>query len=916
MNASRLSAGGRIDRNRPVTFTFDDVLLSGFQGDTLASALLANGLDVVTRGIYSGRPRGIMTAGSDEPNARVQVRWTSGVSESTLRATEIELVEGLEARSLHGKGRLEVESARARFDKTYAHCDVLIVGGGPAGMAAALAAGSTGARVILVDADIELGGALLGTRRHLDGQPASDWIALATATLEASPGVRILLRATAIAYHDHQYVLVAQRGPAAGTEGRLWHVRAGHVVLATGAHERPIVFPDNDRPGIMLAASARAYVCRYGVRPGQRAVVFTTNDSGLTAARDLAAAGVTIAEVVDARENRMVTGTAGSDRVEGVFVDGRLIDCDLVAVSGGWNPIVHLFSQSRGTLRFDDRIVAYVPDRPFQGTRVAGAAGGRFALADCLRDGAAAGAGAAADAGFGAGQAPGMPIADGEDSVQGPIRALWMVPSSADSWATCFVDLERDATVAEVHAAVDAGMRSIEHIKRFTTIGTGSDQGKASWVNASAIAATLLGAADGSTGMPTFRPPYAPVSFALLAGRDRGDLHDPIRTTSIHSWHAAHRAVFEDVGQWQRPRYFPRGSESMTDAVGRECLAARTGVAIMDASTLGKIDLQGPDTGEFLNRVYTNALATLPVGSCRYGVMCSVDGMIFDDGVTSRLGENHFLMTTTTGNAAAVLEWLEEWLQTEWTDLRVRATSVTEQWATVAVVGPNSRAVLRALAPSVAFDATAFPFMTWRTAKIANVPARIFRISFSGELTYEINVPSWYGPAVWEAVMAAGASFGITPYGTEAMHVLRAEKGYPIIGQETDGTVTPQDLGMGWIVSKTKWFIGSRSHRRSDPTRPDRKQLVALLPEDPEDLLPEGAQLVVDPDAPVPMPMVGHVTSSYRSVALGRSFALALVRAGRERIGATVYAPLGDRTIAATIARPVLYDPENLRRDG
>lgn len=916
MKASRLPAGGRIDRNRPVTFTFDNVLLSGFQGDTLASALLANGIDVLTRGIYTGRPRGIMTAGLDEPNARVRVRWTSGVSESTLRATEVELVEGIEAQSLQGKGRLEIEPARARFDKTYSHCDVLIVGGGPAGIAAALAAGSTGARVILVDEAVELGGALLGTRNHLDGQPASEWIASATATLVASPEVRILIRATAIAYHDHQYVLVGQRCPAAGTEGRLWHIRARQVVLATGAHERPIVFPNNDRPGIMLAASARTYVNRYGVRPGQRAVVFTTNDSGLTAARDLAAAGVTIADIVDARENRMVTGTSGSHRVAGVLVDGRLIDCDLLAVSGGWNPLVHLFSQSRGTLRFDERIAAYVPDQSFQRTRVAGAARGLFALADCLRDGAAAGASAAADAGFGNGNAPGMPIADGEDSVQGPIRPLWMVPSSADCWDTCFVDLERDATVADLQAAVGAGMRSIEHIKRFTTIGTGSDQGKASWVNASAIAATLLGAADGSAGLPTFRPPYAPVSFALLAGRDRGALHDPIRTTSIHSWHAANGAVFEDVGQWKRPRYFPRGTESMADAVLRECLAARTGVAIMDASTLGKIDLQGPDTGEFLNRIYTNAFAKLPIGSCRYGVMCRVDGMMFDDGVTSRLEEDRFLMTTTTGNAAAVLEWLEEWLQTEWTDLRVRATSVTEQWTTVAVVGPNSRAVLRALAPSVAFDRDAFPFMTWRTAKIADVPARIFRISFSGELAYEINVPSWYGLAVWKAVMAAGASFGITPYGTEAMHVLRAEKGYPIIGQETDGTVTPQDLGMEWVVSKTKPFIGSRSHRRSDPTRPDRKQLVALLPKDPEDQLPEGAQLVVDPDAPVPMPMVGHVTSSYRSAALGRSFALALVRAGRERIGATLYAPLGDRTIAATIARPVLYDPENLRRDG
>jgi len=419
--------------------------------------------------------------------------------------------------------------------------------------------------------------------------------------------------------------------------------------------------------------------------------------------------------------------------------------------------------------------------------------------------------------------------------------------------------------------------------------------------------------------MPTFRPPYTPVSFALLAGRDRGDLHDPIRTTSIQSWHVANEAVFEDVGQWKRPRYFPRDGETMDDAVLRECAAARTSVAVMDASTLGKIDIQGPDAGEFLNRVYTNAFAKLPVGSCRYGLMCRVDGMVFDDGVTSRLSDDRFLMTTTTGNAAPVLDHLEEWLQTEWPDLRVRATSVTEQWSTVAVIGPRSRDVVRALAPDLALDAADFPFMTWRDAIVAGTPARVFRISFSGELAYEINVPTWHGLAMWEAVMAAGTPFGITPYGTETMHVLRAEKGYPIVGQETDGTVTPQDLGMDWIVSKTKPFIGSRSHRRAENLRTDRKQLVALLPVDPAALLPEGSQLVdegADLDRP-PIPMIGHVTSSYRSVALGRTFALALVRAGRERLGETVLAPLADgRTIPATIADSVVFDPENLRRDG
>ena len=916
MSGTRLPTGGRIDRTRALPFTFDGVPCSGFEGDTLASALLANGIAVVARGIATGRPRGIMSAGVDEPNALVEVEWPTGARAPMVRATEVELAAGLSARGLAGRGRLDAGETPGRFDKSYAHCDVLVVGGGPAGLAAALSAGRAGARVILADEQWELGGTLLGTRDVIDGVPGVDWVRRAASELAAIDEVRLLLRATAVAYHDHQYVLVAQRRPLAGTEGRLWHVRAREVVLATGAHERPIVFAGNDRPGIMLASAARTYVNRYAVRPGTRAVVFTTNDSGLAVGRDLARAGVEIAAVVDARKGETVVGTAGGDVLEGVSAGGQTYACDLLAVSGGWNPVVHLFSQSQGTLRYDARLAAYLPDRPFKATRVAGAVAGSLALADCLREGFAAGACAAAATGFGDGVSPETPEVAGDEGAGGPLRPLWVVPSHPESWNTHFVDLERDVTVADLQRAFAAGMRSIEHIKRFTSVGTASDQGKTSSVNASAIAGALMGAPEGSTGMPTFRPPYTPVPFELLAGRDRGELHDPIRTTSIHPWHVAHGAEFEDVGQWKRPRCYRRPGESMDDAVLRECATARTAVGMMDASTLGKIDLQGPDVGEFLNRVYTNAFAKLPVGSCRYGVMCKVDGMVFDDGVTSRLSQDRFLMTTTTGNAAAVLDWLEEWLQTEWPELRVRATSVTEQWTTVAVVGPRSRDVVRGLAPGLALEPEAFPFMTWREAEVAGVAARVFRISFSGELAYEINVPSWYGLAMWEAVRAEGERFGITPYGTEAMHVLRAEKAYPIMGQETDGTVMPQDLGLGWAISTKKSFIGSRSHRRADALRADRKQLVALLPVNPADLLPEGAALVDDPGQTIPMRMVGHVTASYRSAALGRTFALALLKGGRGRFGETVHAPLVDRTISARIAGPVLYDPENLRRDG
>ena len=850
----RLAAGGtRIDRNRPVRFTFDGTEYEGFAGDTIASALLANDVAVVGRGIYTGRPRGIFTAGPEEPNALVQVDWPNGASEPMLRATVVEIVDGLVAHALAGRGRLVEGTDNGRFDKRYRHVEVLVVGGGEAGRRAATEAAvlGSGDRVLLVD----------------EG-PTVDPIA----------GVEVMTRSTAVGIYDHGYVVIAERRPGQQTEGRLHHARAGRIVLATGAIERPIVFPDNDRPGIMLAGSAAAYVERYGVLPGRRIVVVTTNVWGVEAARVLEAAGAEIAEIADPRTRVRVTGTEGdtTGRLAAVLLDDRRLEVDLLLVSGGWNPNVALWSQGRGSLRYDETLQAWRPDRRPRNVEIVGLAAG--------------------------------------DGLPGS-AATWLVEPDGDG-STHFVDLERDATVADVRRAVGAGLTSIEHIKRYTTVGTASDQGKTLGAVSAAIAAALMGQEPGAVGMPTFRPPYTPVSFGQLAGRDRGQLADPVRTTPIHSWHVANRAVFEDVGQWKRPRYFPRDSESMDEAVLRECAAARETVAVMDATTLGKIDLQGPDAGIFLDRIYTNAFSTLAVGSCRYGLMCKPDGMVFDDGVTSRLSDGHFHMTTTTGNAAAVLDHLEEWLQTEWPELRVRCTSVTEGWAVAAVVGPRSRDVLAALAPELDVSVEGFPFMTWRDAVVAGIPARVFRISFSGELAYEINVASWHGLAMWEAVLRAGEPHGITPYGTETMHVLRAEKGYPIVGQETDGTTTPQDLGMDWIVSKRKDFIGRRSFRRADTARTDRKQLVGLLPVDPRELLPEGAQLVDDPSHAVPVPMVGHVTSSYRSAALGRTFALAMVKRGRERIGETVHAPLEDRVVAAQIVSSVLYDPENLRRDG
>jgi sarcosine oxidase subunit alpha len=870
VTASRLPAGGdRIDRTRAVRFEFDGRSLTGFAGDTIASALLANGIDVVGRSIYHDRPRGIVSSGPEEPNALVQVAWPSGISEPMLRATTVPLEDGLRVASLAGRGRLETAADDGRFDAAYRHCELLVIGAGASGLAAAAAARAArpADRVLVIDAD-----------------PAIDAAGVQPDT-------------TALGIYDHGYVTAVQRRPTPTTEGRLWHIRTKRVVLATGATERPIVFANDDRPGIMLAGAGATYVERYGVRPGERAVIFTTNGTTDAVAASLAAAGVEVVATVDTRAGEAVVDTLGDDagRLRGVVIarEGSpptTVDADLLLVSGGWNPNVALWAQARGTLRFDEPIAAFVPDGPGPGVaiEVVGAAAGDI-------------------------------------QNLGVVRPLWVVPPHAegaadagDAWTRHYVDLGRDATVSDLQRALGAGLTSIEHVKRYTTIGTGIDQGRTSGVVTSAIAAAILGQEVGAVGVPTYRPPTVPVSFAQLAARDRGLLADPIRTTPIHAWHVANGAVFEDVGQWKRPRHFPRSGETMDEAVLRECAAARSGVAVMDATTLGKIDLQGPDAGTFLDRVYTNTFSTLKVGSCRYGLMCRADGMVFDDGVTSRLAEDRFHMTTTTGNAAPVLDHLEEWLQTEWPDLRVRATSVTEQWATVAVVGPWARDVVARVAPSLDLARDAFGFMTWHDAVIAGVAGRVFRISFSGELAYELNVPSWHGLALWEAVMAVGEPLGITPYGTEAMHVLRAEKGYPIIGQETDGTTTPQDLGMGALVSTKKDFIGRRSHRRPDALRPDRKQLVGLLPLDPDSLLPEGAQLVsLDADlATTPVPMLGHVTSSYRSAALGRTFALALVKGGRERIGERALAPLAGGTVEVEITPSVLFDSDNRRRDG
>ncbi len=1003
MTAFRLARGGRIDRAARLRFTFDGRAYEGLAGDTLASALLANDVLLVARSFKYHRPRGVFAAGADEPNALVQLE-TGARTEPNLRATQVELYEGLHAtginawpsvtfdlgaingafapllpagfyyktflgsqklwqrlfepaiRRMAGLGQAPTLPDPDAYDRMYAHCDVLVVGAGPAGLAAALAAGRTGARVILADEQAEFGGSLLGRRDWIDGASAVDWVERVTGELRSLPEAVLLPRTTVFGYYDHNYLMAAERrtdhhgdlAPPGIARQRLWHIRARQVVLATGAHERPLVFADNDRPGVMLTSAAQTYLNRYGVAPGRRIAIFTNNDGAYELARDAMDAGLQIAAVVDLRaglegalpvrvwregvtvlQGHAVTGTRGRRRLAGIEVarldsDGTgivgrpfEIDCDLLAVSGGWNPAVHLFAQAQGRLRYDGKAACFVPGRAIQGRRNAGAANGTFALGAALAEGLAAGRAAARDAGFTSGDPVAQPAC--ETVPQGPIRPLWVVPSAkavGRGTRKHFVDLQSDVTAADILLAAREGMRSIEHVKRYTTTGMGTDQGRTSNVNALAVLSEALRRPIAETGTTTFRPPYTPVAFGLLAGRDVGEFCDPVRRTPMQRWHAANGAVFEDVAQWKRPRYYPRPGETMRQAVSRECLAVRNAVGVLDASTLGKIDIQGPDAAAFLDRVYTNRFSNLGIGRCRYGLMCQEDGMVFDDGVTTRLGDRHFLMTTTTGGAGAVLDWLEEWLQTEWTDLRVWCTSVTEQWAVVSLAGPKAREVLREVAPGLPLSREDFPFLSMREAAVAGVPARIFRVSFTGELSYEINVPWDCGMHVWTAVMRAGERHGITPYGTEAMHVLRAEKGYIIVGQETDGTVTPFDLGMGRIVSRQKDFLGRRSLARSDTARDDRKQLVGLLPADPQIVPAEGAQIVADRDAPVPVPMLGHVTSAYWSATLGRGFALALMKDGRRRIGETVTLADRGRFLEAQVTVPMFYDSEGARRDG
>ncbi|WP_379066768.1 sarcosine oxidase subunit alpha [Mesorhizobium sp. UC22_110] len=993
--AFRISNAGRLTPARTARFTFDGKAYTGVEGDTLASALLANGVHLVGRSFKYHRPRGFLSAGAEEPNALVEIARDGARKTPNVRATVQELYDGLSARSQNrwpslsfdvgavndvaspffsagfyyktfmwpksawknlyepnirsaaGLGVAPDQPDPDHYSSRFAHCDVLVLGGGAAGLAAALAAAETGVRVIVADEQSEFGGALrFESGARIEGQGGWDWAQGVVARLKGMGNVRVLPRTTAFGYYAQNFIGLVERvsdhqadpGHDVPRE-RLWQVRAKRVVLATGAIERHMVFADNDRPGVMLASAARTYLNHYGVAVGRNVGVYTANDSAYAAAIDLKKAGVNIAAIVDLRDNpsgalidqaraagieihdgRAVTRVGGKLRVSSMTVQPkngggeRTIAIDALLMSAGWTPSVHLFSQSRGKVAFNED-KRFVPGTYAQDCVSVGACNGTDGLAASIDEAYAAGAKAAKETGGKAAKA-GKPKVDADE-----IWSRGMLGSAPgagpDTTVKAFVDFQNDVTAKDIRQAVREGMRSIEHVKRFTTNGMATDQGKTSNMHGLAIAADMLGKAIPEVGLTTFRAPYTPVTFGAIISHARGPLFDPTRRTPMYGWAEKHGAVFEDVGQWKRAWYFPRAGEDMHAAVNRECVAVRKTAGLFDASTLGKIEVVGPDAAKFMELLYTNPWEKLEVGRCRYGIMLREDGFIYDDGVVGRLAADRFHVTTTTGGAARVMNHMEDYLQTEFPHLDVWLTSISEQWAVIAVQGPKSRDIIAPLVEGIDMSDEAMPHMSVREGRICGVPTRLFRMSFTGDRGFEVNVPADYGQAVWEALWAEGQKHGAAAYGTEAMHVLRAEKGYIIVGQDTDGTVTPNDAGLDWAVGKKKTdFVGIRGLTRPDLVAKGRKQLVGLRTKDPKIVLEEGAQVVDNPNQPIPMKMIGHVTSSYWSENCGRSIALGLVAGGRDRMGETLYVPMPDKVIEVEVTGMVFFDEKGERLNG
>ncbi|NVO58442.1 (2Fe-2S)-binding protein [Rhodobacteraceae bacterium B1Z28] len=947
--SNRRASGGRIDRNRPVRFQFNGKSYEGYEGDTLASALLANGVRVTARSFKYHRPRGIVGHGPEEPATLVEL---DGEDASGNRpATTVPLRDGLSARSVNcwpspdfdvsGINQLFARFIPAgfyyktfkwpnwhlfeptirkaaglaaapaqppssgHFEARHAHADVLIAGAGPAGLQAALEAGRAGKRVFIADEGTEAGGSLLNRNLTINGQPAMDWVADAVQELRGMGNVTHLQNATVWAYREHNLLIVNEREPEQGSVlERSWRVRAGEVVIATGATERAMVFADNDRPGVMLASSVQAYVNRWGVAPGQRVVLFTNNNSVYAVAADLVAAGVTVEAILDSRDTvpqealdtaqgitvhtgTVAAGVKGHKRLRAVHAVSAKsgadtwIDCDLLGHSGGWNPTVHLWSQSRSPLRFDEDLSAFVPDAAAQACRAIGAAAGDLTLDRIVQGGLD------------------LPYA---------IEPLWRVDVPGQR-GKAFLDLQNDVSVSDVQLALREGYDNVEHVKRYTTGGMGIDQGKTGNINIIGTVAMQKGVPLQDVGTTTFRSPYTPVSFGAIGGLREESVLFPYRHTPVTQWNKDNGAVMYEAGaRWRRPGYFPKPGEGLQEAVNRECLAVREGVGVYDGSPLGTFELKGRDVPRFLDFLYSNVMSSLKPGDGRYGLMLSDDGLILDDGVAFRLDEHRWMVSTSTGHADAVNQHMEKLLQTEFPDWQVMITTVTSQWNNATICGPRARDVMQALGTDIDLSPEAFPFMSFRDGTVAGIPARVVRVSFTGELSFEVNVAPRHMAELWAKVMEAGAPFGILPVGSESSHVLRVEKGFLSLGHEVDGTVDAYDLSMGWVMSKKKPdYLGKRSVALRREGGSTRRELVGILPGDPNRQVPEGAPLTLGGRKEA---TEGLVTACVWSVVNERWVGLALLENGHARHGETAHVRLKDGVIPITIAKPVFHDPD------
>ena len=990
----RLDKVGLINRSKKISFKFNGKKYFGYEGDTIASALIANGIHLVGRSFKYHRPRGFFGAGVDEPYAIVQL-YRNGETDPNCRATEQELFDGLEAKSVNcwpsvnfdigainnflnkffpagfyyktfmwpksfwyriyepfirkaaGFGVASTKHDKERYEHKYEYCDLLVTGSGPSGLASAYAAAKNGARVILAEDKPRFGGSLLTSDVNVGNQSGKEWADKIISELKEMPNVTLKNRAQVFGYYDHNMLVMSERisdhlpkSKKYSPKQRLWYIRAKEVLISSGSIERPIVFGNNDTPGVVLASAAREYLKVYGVLVGKKPLIFTNNDSAYETAIEFKKNGIwpkildtrinpdseIINEAksmgIDIRFSHVVIAAKGYKKVKSAEIAkisedkkdlGKIekISCDCICVSGFWTPTIHLASQSGNKTKFNEKIDAFVPDKPKQNEKTLGAANGIFTLEETLKTS------------FESGEEVSKKITKKENKISVPQVSekkhaqhdkFWCVPLPKEKTYKRFLDFQNDVAVTDVELALREGYRSIEHVKRYTTLGMATDQGKTSNLNGLQLVSSIENKIVPSVGHTTFRPPYTPVTIGAIVGREIGKHSKPTRKSPMHHWHEKNNAVFVDAGVWLRPRYYKQGNEGLFEASKREAKNVRENVGVCDVTTLGKIDVKGPDAAEFLNRVYTNAWLKLPVGKARYGVMLREDGVVMDDGTTTRISENHYHMTTTTAQAANVLSHLEYYLQIVWPELNVNVVSTTEQWAGAAIAGPKSRNLLQKLFPDTDVSNEGLPFMGYLENKLFGVHARIFRISFSGELAYEVNVESDNGNFMWEKIIEIGKEFAIQPYGTEALSTLRIEMGH-VAGSELDGRTIPYDNGLQGLVSKKKDFIGKRSLNREAFIKEDRQKVVGVVPVDKKTSIPEGSHLVKDANASLPNPKLGHISASCWSVEYNNPFSLAILKDGKNMIGQKLFAmsPLKNKSIPVEIVSSHYVDPKGER---